>query len=296
MEEERKKATENKKKFETPDKEKEEVEEGEKNHVGLIDFEPEDSEKIKKMFQGTDLSVLDNEAYMSIHLPDFFAQNFETNDKNIFSDGSMAKLAIKIIEDYPETKGIMAKSWIIDTAIGRKLGFKVYKKQKYQDSPAFWGQFQDSKGQINQGKIKKFLETGVAEYEVATGIIDIKEFLSKYLPPERKGKITLKGYDADFKGEEDYTHDLDLFRGLSINWEGVTESDLEKTFSECSFLQAFNESDLGRGFFDAVIEFKKSGVPIEKEGKDSKLAMYKKNLDKYLKSLKYGKSSEVFID
>lgn len=116
-----------------------------------------------------------------IHLPALFKQT--SNSGNIFSlvSDSFKKLARALPRDV-DTKAIVADSWIIDTAIAKRIGFTQYEhNQKSLGGEIFWGQFVTSKGEIDFDQVNEFLKTGKPPHTVKSGYILIPEFKKKYL-------------------------------------------------------------------------------------------------------------------
>ncbi len=127
-----------------------------------------------------------DDSYLGIHIEPIYKQKKQEKVENIFSSNTMSKLAEKIVKDFPDIKAVVANSWILDTAIGKRLGFHMYEDswKNFYHGDTFWGQFFDQDGQIKQNEVKVFLETGKSPFQVKSGFIPRDEFLKKYLPKE----------------------------------------------------------------------------------------------------------------
>jgi len=281
-----------------PEKETEEMVEGHdlyrSGRAGIINFTSDIGVDLKKMFSGTDFGLKEDASYMSLHLESLFKQHFGKNDKNIFSDDSLSKLAVKIVKEYPETEAIVGLSWVMDTPIAKRVGFHVYKRFKYAEVGMFWGQFVDSKGQIDQGRVKKFLETGEAPYQIAVGAIKTEDFLKKYLPKEFRGNISLKELNPEFD-EKKYQSEYELIREMGRNWDIMEEKDIMHILYQCSFAKEFNETNDGKGFIDFFFRMKKEKKTSKDLEKEPELNSYKKAFDEFHNNIKFI-NKEVVVD
>ena len=259
-----------------------------KNIAGIINFNIEmieaDSENWFKPFGSI---AKRGDSFISIHLEPLYKQAQQSGSPDLSLSGSLGKLAVQIITKYPETKAVIADSWIVDTPIARRIGLTIYAEKKYDRTLAFWGQFVNEKGQIDEARVKKFLETGQAPYCIATGAIMVEDFLKKYLPKEYKGRVDLKEPNPSFNLEE-YEHDSKIFRDLGAkDWGTTDEAGLQNIFSQCPFMTRFNESDFGRGFFDFLIRLKREQKTKEQLAEEFKLANFRESMRKFLAVTKY---------
>jgi hypothetical protein len=160
------------------------------NKAGLISFDM--GSGFDHVFPGSD--IRDEDVCLNIHFEAFYKQ--ESKDKKKFSknslEESLEELALKIVDEHPETKVIVGESWLMSTPIAKIIGFTIYNKKLPFANGPFWGQFIDKNGQIKKEEISNFLETGEPPYQIALGAIKVEDFLKTYLPNERKGEIILK--------------------------------------------------------------------------------------------------------
>jgi hypothetical protein len=223
---------------------------------------------------------------ISVHLTPLYKTTLTATGTNIFSSRSLEKLALQIIGRYPETKAVTAKSWIVDTPIGKRIGFNVCERAKYAGNDSFWGQFINSNGQIDEIRVRNFLETGKAPYAVATGFMLTEDFLKKYLPKDVRRNILLKEINPAFNFEE-YEHELVIFRELNTNWDSLGEEDLKRIFSQCPTVEAFDASASGRGFFDFLFELKLGKKTEEQIIGDDRLQRFRQSFHEFVKDLKF---------
>ena len=108
----------------------------------------------------------------------------ETNkESNISVSKALQIIAERINNDFPDSKAIVAHSWILDSKIAEEVGFKIVSKDKKISSRLdFWGQFVNKDGSINEKRANEFLKTGRPHHLTKLGYIPVKDFLEKYLP------------------------------------------------------------------------------------------------------------------
>lgn len=108
---------------------------------------------------------------------------FKTKDKNITLSDSFLLLAKKIEAEYPNIKAVVAESWLVDSAFGKRIGFHEFPSrfENFYHGDAFWGQFYDQEGKLKKELIDEFLKTGKAPYKIKAGYFTREEFLKKYL-------------------------------------------------------------------------------------------------------------------
>ncbi|MEI8270218.1 MAG: hypothetical protein WCG45_02520, partial [bacterium] len=190
------------------------------DRIGLIDFGMDSN--LGNILPGSGIS--DEDICMQIHFEDFFKQQ-NSDVKNLFSSNSLEKLALEIVEKHPETKAVVGKSWLMDTAIAKRIGFKVYNRNFdiKENIGSFWGQFVDSNGQIKNNDVLKFLETGEPHYKIAAGAIMVEDFLGKYLPEERKGRISLKEQTEESR---EFIKDYNRITKAIEKWDEISFDEL----------------------------------------------------------------------
>lgn len=259
---------------------------------GLINFD------IKSVKEGVecfgDFCIDEGEVYMLIHFEDLYKQKGD-GEKNLFSSGSLEKLAINIVDKFPETKAIVGESWMMDTPIAMRIGFKVSRNiSDTRLSSQFWGQFIDSEGQVNSARVSKFLETGDPPYRTAIGVMKTEDFLRKYLPPDRRGKIILKEVKPDF--EEQLAEEREIISNIKENWDKITEKDIIDTiYNKCQILFDFTKTEKGKDFIPVLLDSKRLGRSFKETLNDPRIGEnYDTYLQDFIKSIKY-QDKEVLI-
>ncbi len=276
----------------SPEEEYEEKE----NKAGILSFGVSPLGENYEELVGSGISKED--ACISIHLTPLFKTTATSDATNLFSSHSLEKLAEQIVDKYPETKAIVAKSWLVDTPIAKRIGFTALYEGKYVGTYQFWGQFIGSNGQIDHSRVKQFLETGKPPYGVKTGVIMTEDFLKKYLPKERRGKILLKELKPGFI--EKYEHDVEILRGISENWDTVTEDDIKNSFSKCPVVQDFMKSFVpfggnGEAFLNLMLELKREKKTKEEVANDPRVNVNVVSWDTFINRNKFIKK-EVVIE
>jgi hypothetical protein len=141
----------------------------------------------------------ESDQLVEIHVKDFY----DTNEKNFGGDlikEDLSKVAEYIVDKEPQAVAVVGKSWLMDTPVAGRLGFeRVNDGAKRQNDFSAWLQFVDKNGQIDQKRFNKFLETEELPFKSVKGYIRTEEFLKRYLPEDRRGKIILKEADENQK-------------------------------------------------------------------------------------------------
>jgi uncharacterized protein YllA (UPF0747 family) len=57
--------------------------------------------------------------------------------------------------------------------------------------------------------------------------------------------------------------------------------------SQYKFIKNFNESELGKGFFDYLVQLKKEGKRKKELENDPRIKAYSSSLDEYVRSVKF---------
>jgi len=263
---------------------------GEYKKFGLIHFDVIENEKLSEFGIGP------NESCLSIHLGDLCKQK-ENNQSvsNIFSGQSLEKIACEIVDKYQYIKAIIGKSWLIDSPIGKRVGFTKYDQDSTLRNGGFWGQFINEKGQINKERIKKFLETGEADYYVSMGFIKTEDFLRKYLPKDRRGWIKLENRT---KEASEFIKDFnDIFKEINTKFTDLSFEDILLIMNRNIIFSNYLKTNEGKKILDMFKKTKelkvKSLDDLEFEGKDE----IREKLKEFIK--KSGSiyiNKEVFID
>ncbi len=262
-----------------------------KERAGIISFDSDTGEKLKDLFKNTDFNFDKNDHFLQLHLRPLFTLQYNKTNENIFSDNSLKKLAMNIVDRYPETKGIVGQSWILDTSIAQRVGFKILKRE-YIVSHSFFGQFQDANGQLVQDRINQLMETGEPPFKVATGVIDTIDFLKKYLPQERKGEITLKERNPDFDFEDFYHGKIRTFFN---NWDSVSVKDIEVFLNQNEYLKMFLNTKEGSSLSNFLIQSKANDLKMKDLLKSDDYLKQVESFNKFINE-KMFISKKVFIE
>ncbi len=224
-----------------------------------------------------------------LHFTEFYKQKSQSDGEkieNIFSSKSFEKLAVAIVEKYPEVKLLTGSSWLLDTPIAKRIGFTITKRETESHTGyAFWLQFIDSSGQINTERIKQLLETGKPPYVEATGYISVIDFLKKYLPDQKRGTVTLKELDPASLAQRE--NDARIITDLKKNWDSLNEAGIKKLFADFAFLNEYSNIPLTSDFLPTVLEYKAAGKSMEELESSEKLAWLAPLYLSYMSTGKY---------
>lgn len=131
-------------------------------------------------------------SFIEIHMEKFYL----SGEKNLSIDlikKDLGVIAERIIDKEPEVAAIIGGSWLLDTPIAKYLGFqRIDNKKSPVNDFSTWMQFIDKNGQIDQKRFNQLLESGEPPYKSVRAYIKTEDFLRKYLPEDRRGKVTLK--------------------------------------------------------------------------------------------------------
>jgi hypothetical protein len=162
------------------------------NKVINIEMDFENKYKDLKKFG---FSQLDH--FVEIHVEDFY----NTGEKNLGPElikNDLAVVAEYIVDKEPDTAAVIGRSWLLDTPLAERLGFqKIGEGLTKQNDFSTWRQFIDKNGQINQKRFNEFLKTGKLPFKSTRAYMPVEEFLQRYLPENRRGKIMLKKVNKD---------------------------------------------------------------------------------------------------
>lgn len=154
-----------------------------------------DAEKKYKDLEKIGFSKFDH--FVEVHMEDFY----NTGEKNLGSEliiNDLGVVAEHIIDKEPEVAAVIGKSWLLSTPIANRLGFrKIEDDVSKQNDFSTWLQFIDKNGQIDQKRFGEFLKTGEILYKSTKAYIPTEEFLKRYLPENRRGKVILKEVNKD---------------------------------------------------------------------------------------------------
>lgn len=130
--------------------------------------------------------ISEDDECIKIHIDSFFKEEDyqKGKDFSVALKDSLNMLAQEVSGKFPHAKAIITESWLLDTAMSKKVGFHIYPSNNEHSfvGITFWGQFVDKNGNVKEDKINKFLETGKPPHIIKSGYILMDEFLRKYLP------------------------------------------------------------------------------------------------------------------
>ncbi len=202
--------------------------------IGVIKIEPSAHEDTLMEQAGFN----PEDEFLSIHFPSFY-ENGSERSLLVELDDSFKKLAEIIPREYPEAQAVIGKSWLLSLPAAERLGFKkVITLESHFNGNGLWSQFIDQNGNISKHRFEEFIKTGKPPYEVSLGYIPIEEFLSRYLPTEKKGEIILKEIDPKWNREdtqklEEYTEKIHQLREDFENFVN------DKSMSAEAFIQKY---------------------------------------------------------
>lgn len=186
-----------------------------------------------------------SDRFLEVHFDSFY----NADEKNLGPDlikKDLAVIAEKIIKEHPETAAVIGKSWLLDTPIASRLGFKKSKDEGgVENDFTTWLQFVDRNGEIDQKRFNQFLESGKLPFKSTISYIPVEEFLKIYLPEELKGKVTLKKISPErIQEKEELDKQVMLLKDV---WhEAIQSGNFEDFTGNQSFKKAFSfveESD-----------------------------------------------------
>lgn len=192
---------------------------------------------------------------LEIHLE----QLFKHPDKKLTTReilDSFTQLAEIVVDKFPQVKVIIAESWLMDHPLFKKLGFQITDKPSDIRTASHWLQFVDKDGQIDQKKVAELLQTGEFTYHSRVAYFPIMDFLTKFLPNERRGKpIILKDLKPGFKesSKEIETEG----KKFSESWLKLSLEDLDNFKESFPMLSSLMEKlDLFEEFITALKRMK----------------------------------------
>lgn len=158
------------------------------NKINNIEFDQEDRYKnlLNKNFSAFGKLI-------EVHIDDFYSSgNNALGFELIKSD--LSKIAERIIDFTPEVSAVVGRSWLLDSPLSKKIGFQVLEND--EDFPpndfSTWLQFIDKDGNISQKRLEDFIKNKKIPYKSIVAYIPVEDFLKRYLPEDRRGKIALK--------------------------------------------------------------------------------------------------------
>lgn len=142
--------------------------------------------------------------FAELHLPIMAVQKEHGQEQESWVE-NMQKIARKVVEEAPQTKWILGKSWLINHPNSSLIGFEKVHELKAgevtKDTPrlenpfkgaTYWLQMVDKHGEIKPKYVAEMMNNGKLPYEVGFGRIDVLDFLKRFLPQEMRGQLILK--------------------------------------------------------------------------------------------------------
>jgi hypothetical protein len=144
-------------------------------------------------------SILPEDELLEVHLEAAYTSGAPMSSLLTTMRDSFSKLAETIVDSHPRAKAVVGTSWLVSHPMAKRFGFqKVEDREVSQNRPSTWFQMIDKDGQINASRLKEMLETGELPYKASFGLIPTEDFLRRYLPPERRGKIVLEELNPEW--------------------------------------------------------------------------------------------------
>ena len=165
-----------------------------KEMAGIINYEHSTKHEEKM----TEAGFSPTDEFLEIHFPPLYESDTQSSLPLAIKD-SFTALSEVIIQKFPHAKAIIGSSWLLSLPIAQRLGFiQIQEMNKLPQSGAVWNQFIDQHGNISKDRLRKFMETGETPYKETFAYIPIQEFLSRYLPPKKRGNIILKDINPNY--------------------------------------------------------------------------------------------------
>ncbi|ETB63928.1 TPA: hypothetical protein DIC38_01645 [Candidatus Nomurabacteria bacterium] len=214
--------------------------------AGLIHFNVKGYEELEKF------GISDMDDCLEIHFEELYKQKEkDSNLKSIFSGDSLSILASKIVDEYPQVKAITANSWLVDSPIGKRIGFIVSgRKEQVSGNEGFWGQFIDENGKLNKERMNKFIKTGIPDFYTSKGFIKTEDFLKKYLPKEKRGNIILKEISEESKEFRKYVEFIS--KEIDEKWDTLSYEEICDLFYKNEAVYNYLQTDKGKRYLEML--------------------------------------------
>jgi len=180
----------------------------------------QDAEKRYKNLENLGFSKFDH--FVEVHVNDFY----NTGEKNLGPElikNDLALVAEYIIDKEPEAVAVIGKSWLLNTPVADLLGFKKIKDETTEQNDfSTWLQFIDKNGQIDQKRFNAFLKTGEPPFKSIKAYMLTGEFLQKYLPENRRGKVTLK--EINKERQDFWSRMMTEAQAIKTGWDNLLKN------------------------------------------------------------------------
>lgn len=238
--------------------------------------------------------------FLELHVDEFYGTEANNLGPAVIKD-DLGKAAEYIVDKAPEIVAVIGHSWLLDTALSERLGFKKIEGEDIKENDfSTWLQFIDKNGQIDQKKFSHLMETGKIPYKSSKGFIPTEEFLKKYLPIDRRGKIVLREVDEEKK--EFFTNMQSDMHFMKYMWKHSLDNNISfesfirnnKSIGDVLSLLSSKEKDEYIKFLRAMHENKISWFEFA-EHKDEALKVIDEKIEQLIMSDMY-KDKELVID
>jgi len=180
----------------------------------------QDAEKKYKNLENLGFSKFDH--FVEVHVDDFY----NTGEKNLGPElikNDLALVAEYIIDKEPEAMAVIGKSWLLNTPVADLLGFKkIEDETTEQNDFSTWLQFIDKNGQIDQKRFNTFLKTGEPPFKSTKAFMPTEEFLQKYLPENRRGKVVLK--EINKERQDFWSRMMTEAQAIKTGWDNLLKN------------------------------------------------------------------------
>lgn len=272
------------------------------DRTGIIDFNSlkehydPDIRQIEAALRHEGFSEFDD--FLQIHLPAQIGVERKISPKTIRE--SLKCLAEEIIDKHPETRAIVAVSWLLSHPVFQRF----IKMKMIGEGGSNWRQLIGSNGQIEQERVKELFLTGKMSYRNLIGYIPVKEFLQQYLPAKRRGEIKLKkikeNFDPEkFRAENAYQEEG---RNLVMAWDGKQLDSKEKIVNYLGGLPTFKRVLQHLGYYEKFQEMMVNNIgrsrgDINSENREF-ISRLEEGQKKYFKEINQAKYIEenIIID
>ncbi len=217
---------------------KEEKDQGTKilNFNQISNIEGDDGGRLANLIK---LGFSKFDKFMEVHVASIYKTGQDVVGPDLIKE-DLAVIASNIVDHAPETVAVVGISWLLSTPLLERLGFKRNPlledaaDEDEETSYSTWAQFIDIDGQINKKRFNKFCETGKMPFKSVMAYIPVEEFLKRYLPKERRGKIILKSINKEMSATK---LELEKYSTLTLEkWSELILGNMDfNTFieSEC---------------------------------------------------------------
>lgn len=234
-----------------------------RNVAGL---EPEHGGLMKSNLRRTNLlkdhGVSPDEELLQIHVGDMYAVKPGEALGPETMRRAFADIAVSIVERYPQATVVYGDSWLMSHPIAKRLGFTRTDRTSHENGPHVWKQFVSAGGGLDENRVRKLLETGKPPFEPRIGFMRTEDFLRRYLPPERRGRIELQ--EATPESTEISYGFEEQMSALRSAWPKLREDNIVAFFERLPELKASAQAS-GRGdaFVDVLREAKRRGLDLK---------------------------------